>query len=131
MVLGEAAGTQLFAKIFLADPYPIPPRFATPGRNWQGTENPQRLVEEQVSAEWNMVQEMRSLVGTQNIPAPLGYSIEDRTLVFEAVNGLRMDAYVNWGLPGRRKIQSVEAAMVQAGSWLRPSTSPPSSDMKP
>ncbi len=116
---GTAAGTQLFAKIFLVDPYPIPPRFATPEEELAGDENPQRLVEEQVTAEWNMVQEMRSLVGTQNIPAPLGYSIEDRTLVFEAVNGLRMDAYVNWGLPGRRKIQSVEAAMVQAGSWLR------------
>ena len=116
---GTAAGARLFAKIFLVDPYPIPPRFATPWEELAGSENPQRPVEEQVTVEWNMVQEMRSLVGTQNIPAPMGHSVEDRTLVFEAVNGLRMDSYVNWIWLHRRKVRSAEAAMVEAGSWLR------------
>jgi hypothetical protein len=116
---GTAAGARLFAKIFLADPYPIPPRFATPWEELAESENPHRPVKEQITAEWKMVQEMRSLVGTLNIPAPLGHSIEDRTLVFEEVAGLRMDSYVTWGWPGRRKMRSVEAALVQAGSWLR------------
>ena len=116
---GTAAGARLFAKIFLADPYPIPPRFATPWEELEGPENPQRAVEEQVNVEWNMIQEMRSVVGAQNIPAPLGHSVGDRTLVVEEVRGQRMDSFVNWGWPSRRKARSVEAAMLQAGSWLR------------
>jgi len=116
---GTAAGTRIFAKTFLADPYPVPPRFATPREELAALEEPQRPVDEQVNTEWEMVQEMRSLVGTQNIPAPLGRSVEDRTLVFEWVKGLRMDSCVNWTWLHRRKLKSVEAAMVQAGSWLR------------
>ncbi len=116
---GKAAGARLFAKVFLADPYPVPARFATPWEELEGPANPQRPVEEQVSAEWNMIHEMRSRVGTQNIPAPLGRSFEDRTLVVEEVSGQRMDSFVNWRWPSRRKAHSVEEAMLQAGSWLR------------
>ncbi|MGO8814055.1 MAG: phosphotransferase [Terriglobia bacterium] len=116
---GKAAGARLFAKILLADPYPVPPRFATPWEELEGPESPQRPVEEQVSAEWNMIHEMRSLVGAQNIPAPLGRSFEDRTLVVEEVSGRRMDSFVNWSWPSRRKAHAAEAAMLQAGSWLR------------
>lgn len=116
---GTAGGARLFAKIFLADPYPIPPRFATPWEELEGPENPQRPVEEQVTAEWNMLQEMRTVAGAQNIPAPLGHSVGDRTLVVEEVAGQRMDSFVNWTWQGRRKARSVEAAMLQAGTWLR------------
>lgn len=117
--LGTAAGTRFFAKIFLVDPYPIPPRFATPGEELARPEKPQRPVEEQIAVEWEMVREMRSLVGTKSIPAPLGRSVEDRILVFEGVNGMRMDRFVNWSWPDVRKVDSVEAALFQAGAWLR------------
>ncbi len=116
---GTAAGVRFFAKIYLVDPYPIPPRFATPGEELASPEKPQRAVEEQITVEWNMVQEMRSLVGAHNIPAPLGCSIENRVLVFEEVSGLRLDRFVNWGWPHGQKMRSAVVALQMAGASLR------------
>jgi glycosyltransferase involved in cell wall biosynthesis len=116
---GKAAGTRFFAKTLLVDPYPIPARFATP---WEELASPERLhrpVEEHIAAEWNRIQDMQRLVGSKNLPAPLGCSIDNRTLVFEAVNGLRLDRFVNWVWPGARRARSMEAALYQAGEWLR------------
>jgi hypothetical protein len=58
-------------------------------------------------------------MGPQEIPAPWGHSVEYRTLVFEKVNGLRMDRFVNSRRASRRKTISVEAALFKAGAWLR------------
>jgi hypothetical protein len=76
-------------------------------------------VDEQIAAELNLVEKIRSQAGRHSIPALLGHSVEDRILVFELIRGLRMDRHVNWAWPTARRVRSVEAAMFQAGSWLR------------
>lgn len=116
---GVAAGTRFFAKVFLVDPYPVPPRFATPGEELARPEKQQRSVEEQIAAEWSMAQEMRSLVGGENIPAPLGCSLEYRILVFEEVDGLRMDCFVDSPWLNGQEARSAETAIRQAGAWLK------------
>jgi glycosyltransferase involved in cell wall biosynthesis len=116
---GKAAGTRFFAKTLLVDPYPIPARFATPWEDLAGPEKLERPVEEHIAAEWNRVQDVRRLVGCKNLPTPLGCSIDDRTLVFEEVNGLRLDRFANWVWPGARRARSMEGALYQAGEWLR------------
>lgn len=117
--LGRANGTRFFAKTFLLDPYPIPPRFATPWEELAAREKPQRPVEAQIATEWNMARQMRFLVAGRNTPAPLGYSLDDRTLVFEEVQGTRLDRFVNWAWPADRQVKSMATAIFQAGAWLR------------
>jgi len=116
---GVAAGRRFFAKVFLVDPYPMPPRFATPAEELAVPELPKRPVAAHIVAERNMVQKMRALAGTRNVPVVLGYSVGSRTLVFEEVGGLRMDRFVNWAWPNEHKMRSVQTAMFQAGAWLR------------
>jgi hypothetical protein len=121
---GVAAGTRIFAKVFLVDLYPIPPRFATPWEELATPENPVRTVADQINIEWTKFQQMRVLMGPQNVPALLARSVHDRILVYEKVNGLRVDSLAandlaNWCFPRRGTIRSVETAMIQAGAWLR------------
>ena len=61
---------------------------------------------------------MRFLAGPEEVPAPLGFSVQFRTLVFQAVDGLRLDYFMNWILPSRRQ-GSMEMAMFKAGKWLK------------
>ena len=117
--LGKADGAQFFAKVFLVDPYPVPPRFSTPWEELVGPEKPHRPVEEQIAAEWSMARKIYSLLGGRNIPAPLGCSLGDRTLVFEQVRGSRLDHYVKWTWPAGEKVGPAETAVFQAGEWLR------------
>lgn len=121
---GLAAGTRFFAKIFLVDRYPMPARFATPCEELAAPENPDRPVEEQIAVERTRFQQMRCLMGRQNIPALLGHSIPDRVLVYEEVNGSQMDSLlnkhvVNWCRPNSRNVSSARRAMADAGAWLR------------
>jgi hypothetical protein len=116
---GTADGARFVAKTFLVNPYPIHPRFATPREELAGQDDAYRSVEEQIIAEWTWAQRMCALMGTQAIPLPMGHSIENRTLVFEEVNAVRMDRIVNSRWPGHGKMISAEAAMFQAGAWLR------------
>jgi len=121
---GTAAGARVFAKVFLVDRYPTPPRFATPAEELATPENPNRPVEGQIKIEWNQFQLMRALMGGQNIPALLGCSLTHRILVYEEVSGLRVDSLVknrlvNWFRMGDRNGASAETALFQAGAWLR------------
>jgi len=116
---GKADGARFFAKILLVDPFPVPPRFATPWEELESPETQERPVEEQIAAEWRMVREMRSLVGSDSIPSPLGYSLDDRTMVFEEVRGTRLDRLARWAWPLSRRMQSTETATFRAGVWLR------------
>src|SRR5690348_14164619 len=116
---GSAGGTNFFAKILLVDPYPVIPRFATPWDELAIPEKPERPVKDQVAIEWKMAQEMLCIVGARNIPALLGRSVKDRILVFEKVDGSRLDRLVKWGRPQSRKVKSVETAMFHAGKWLK------------
>jgi hypothetical protein len=76
-------------------------------------------VEEQIIAEWRMASEMRSLVGGESVPTPLGYSLDDRTLVFQEVAGTRLDRFASRAWPFGRRTQSTETAIFHAGAWLR------------
>jgi len=116
---GQADGTRFFAKILLADSYPVPPRFATPWEELASPESPHRPVEEQITAEWRMARKMRSLAGGESIPSPLGYSVDGRTLVFEEVSGTRLDRFASWAWPRGRRLQSTQTAIFHAGAWLR------------
>ena len=116
---GKADGTRFFAKIFLVDPFPVPPRFATPWEELASPEKPQRPIEEQLATEWRMAHEMRSLVGNDSVPAPLGHSLDDRTLVFEEARGTRLDRFVSWAWPKGQKLRSTITAIFRAGAWLR------------
>ena len=119
---GTAAGARIFAKVFLVDRYPIPPRFATPAEELATPENPTRPVEEQIEIERSHFQQMRALMGNENIPALLGCSLSHRILVYENVNGLRVDSFVkNRVIDGFRPGNgtSVETALFKAGAWLR------------
>jgi len=116
---GKTGGVRFFAKILLADPYPVPPRFATPSEELTNPEKRERPVEEQIAAEWCMAGEVRSLVGGECIPSPLGCSLDDRTMVFEEVHGARLDHFVNWAYPTGQKLRSIVTALYRAGEWLR------------
>ena len=116
---GTADGTRFFAKILLADPYPVPPRFATPWEELASPAKLQRPVEEQILTEWRMASEMRARVGGESIPTPLGCSLDDRTLVFQEVVGTRLDRFASWAWPLSRRRQSTETAIFHAGVWLR------------
>ncbi len=115
---GIVAGKQFFAKTFLVDPYPIPPRFATPGEEVAAQKQLFRPVDVQLNAEWTAAKQMYSLMGGQEIPTPMGVSVENRTLVFEEVDGIRMDRFVRSRWRSSRAMRAA-AAMVQAGKWLR------------
>jgi 2-polyprenyl-6-methoxyphenol hydroxylase-like FAD-dependent oxidoreductase/lipid II:glycine glycyltransferase (peptidoglycan interpeptide bridge formation enzyme) len=121
---GTAAGARVFAKVFLVDRYPTPPRFATPAEELATPENPNRPVEGQIEIERNQFRQMRALMGSQNIPTLLGCSLSHRILVYEEVNGLRVDSLVmdrlaNWFRVRDRNGKSVATALFGAGAWLR------------
>ncbi len=116
---GSSAGRRFFAKIFLADPYPVGPRVDAP---WEDTLPPSqqfRAVEEQIEAEWNMTNELRLVAGPGYIPAPLAKSKTAKTIVWEEVTGIRLDHLVarsRWTDP---KGKASAAALFQAGAWLK------------
>ncbi len=116
---GTADGERFFAKLFLVDPFPVPPRFATPSEELSGVYPTPKPLREQITVEWKMAQKIRSLVGTRNVPAPLGHSVEHRILVFQEVSGLRMDRFANYHWPGHGKLTSLSTAVFHAGAWLR------------
>ncbi len=121
---GIADGTPIFAKVFLVDSYPNPARYANPMEELAGRENPEHPVEEQIATERKNLQQMLGLMGLRNIPKPLACSISLRTLVYEAVDGVRVDTFTNdhvSNLLHRRpqELDSVATAICRAGEWLR------------
>ena len=48
-----------------------------------------------------------------------GVLAENRTLVLQEVDGLRLDYFVNWAWPNTRNLRSMETAMFRAGEWLK------------
>jgi len=53
------------------------------------------------------------------VPAPLGFSLDGLTLVFEEVCGTRLDRFARWAWRLGRRARSTETAIFQAGAWLR------------
>ncbi len=115
---GKARGTRFFAKTYLVDSCPIPAHFSMPGEELQHPAELYRPVEEHVATEWMAARKIRSLLGS-NSPAPLGCSLQGRTLVFEEVKGTRGDHLVRWAWPGTANLRAAEKALFRAGAWLR------------
>ena len=116
---GEWKGRRFFAKILLADPYPIPDRFNVPWESSSTSVAPVRQVSEQIEVEWEMTRKMRALAGGNFVPEPLGMSIPARTIVWEEACGVRLDRAVKWSRWKRSFAEQGIHAMLQAGMWLR------------
>ncbi len=116
---GNAGEVRFFAKIPLAEPYRIPPRFATPWEEVGPEGEPTRSIGEQIETEWARTRLARKLTASGNVPAPLGRSAENGIIVFEEVKGQRLDRTVSWlGVKGS-KVRAVENALCRAGMWLK------------
>lgn len=116
---GMSLGKRFFAKTLIQDPYPVIPRAAIP---WYAGITPavtSRTHSAQIGAEWSTTSELRRLTGPDSVPAPLGMSLDTRTIVWRDTGGLRVDDMVkrprllDSGSPG------LSAALQHAGAWLR------------
>ena len=118
-VWGDSRDVSFFAKVFAAAQYPAAPRMETPWGASRVSGRPTAISGSQVALEWRGVNELRVLGGAAHIPSPLGKSDAARTIVWEQVNGVRVDHLVaRWGLR-KEKERSTAEALLQAGAWLR------------
>lgn len=114
---GISLGRRFFAKTLVQDPYPVMPRAAIPWCDPAAAIF--RVPGVQIETEWATTRELRRLAGTDNVPAPLGMSLETRTIVWRDTGGLRVDDMVkrprllDSGSPG------LSSALHHAGAWLR------------
>lgn len=117
--VGESDGERFFAKILLANPYPIPQRFKTPWESRPSATVPVRSLHEQIEAEWNLTLKMQGYSGGECVPAPLGRSVPARTIVWERADGSSLARALK---ASRWKLSMSEAgsrALFQTGVWLR------------
>lgn len=116
---GKAYEKRFFAKIFLADPYPNPDRFRGPWEESVVLNDRSRPVQDQIATEWEMTMRMRSLVGADSVPAPLGKSPADHTIVWEETCGTTMDKVARKLCHLRLREEAGAGALFRAGRWLR------------
>jgi hypothetical protein len=114
---GRTKTTDFFAKIFVADPFPV--YVAVPWQEVLLSNGGYRPAEEQVDLEWSRSAQLRRVLPTDSVPRPLGRSREFRTIVWERVSGdsvVKAVLHKGW-MPGTTR--QLEAAMYQSGVWLR------------
>lgn len=116
---GSACGKRFFAKIFLADPYPVPDRFRAPWVQPFATDDRVRSIEDQIAVEWEMTQRMRSLARAAWVPAPLGRSPAARTIVWEEIRGVGVGQMARRTWRAGSKAEDGAEALFDAGQWLR------------
>jgi hypothetical protein len=116
---GRSNARRFDAKIYLVNQVPVHTSFPLPGEDVGQPAGICRPVEDQIIIEWRRIQQMRSLVGSRNCPAPMGYTLEGRTLVLEAVNGLQADRLADRVCLLNPRLRSVENALFHAGAWLK------------
>ena len=115
--MGRWNGVDFFAKVFLADPYPIVSKLAAP---WEGNAHKEPLVRplrDQLRIEWNTTHRLRALLG-DSVPAPLGCSEAAKTIVWE-------DVPAAWVIETVKRSRLVDprgltgaGALYEAGAWL-------------
>lgn len=110
---------KLFAKILLADPYPIPPRFRAPWETPPRSSVPVRALTEQIDVEWNMTLTMLRLSGGRSVPLPLGRSVAARTIVWEEAGGTSLVRALRWSGWRSSMAKAGAEALSKAGNWLR------------
>jgi aminoglycoside phosphotransferase len=114
---GTATGHRFFAKILLADPYPV-----TVVVPWKEAFRPAvewRTAEEQVETESSAAQQLRLLLAETNIPRLLGKSREAKTVVWEQVKAHSALDLVKRSRWLDAKGHTCTAVLLQAGQWLR------------
>jgi len=116
---GKWKGKRLFAKILLADPYPIPPRFRAPWESPSRSATPVRPITKQIETEWDMTIEMLRLAGGRSVPVPLGRSLAARTIVWEKADGACLVGTLKWSRWRSSMAKAGAEALLKAGSWLR------------
>lgn len=118
---GSFRGRRFFAKIYLNQfkpPLRRIPRYVTPENELELLRRADMLFGGDVGNEYRMFEKIGRHDRDGNVPTLLGRSAKDSTLVFEEVEGTRMDAYVKW----RRWPSAVRMSknvIVRAGRWLR------------
>ena len=117
--LGKWKERRLFAKILLADPYPIPPRFRAPWESPVRSAMPVRPITEQIDTEWDMTIEMLRLSGGHSVPVPLGRSLAARTIVWEEAGGTSLIRTLRWSRWRSVMAEAGAEALLKAGYWLR------------
>lgn len=116
---GAWKGKRLFAKILLADPYPVPPRFRAPWEAPSRNSVPVRAITEQIDAEWNMTLKMLRLSGGRSVPVPMGRSLSARTIVWEEAGGISLVRALKWSGWRSSMAKAGAEALLKAGNWLR------------
>ncbi|HET7212141.1 MAG TPA: hypothetical protein VFL79_01015, partial [Terriglobia bacterium] len=109
----------MFAKILLADPYPIPPRFRVPWESPLRSTMPVRPITEQINTEWEMTIQMLRLSGGHSVPVPLGRSLAARTIVWEEAGGTSLVRTLKWSRWRNSMAEAGANALLKAGGWLR------------
>lgn len=116
---GDWKGKRFFAKIVLADPYPIPARFSAPWEISGGVAQPDRPLDEQIEAEWSMSLKMRTLSEGCCVPKPLGRSVTARTIVWEEATGTSLFGLMKASRWKSSALSAGTQALFNAGIWLR------------
>lgn len=116
---GKWKGKKVFAKILLADPYPVPPRFRAPWDTSPRDPVPVRGITEQIDTEWDMTLKMLRFSGGRSVPVPLGRSLSARTIVWENAGGTPLITAVKWSRWRSSMAKAGDEALLKAGNWLR------------
>ncbi len=116
---GSVRGRRFFAKLFLTQSYPVPPRFRAPWEEGQAGRMESRPVSEQIEIEWTTSLKMRELSNGMAVPVPLGQSREAKTIVWEEARGIRLDQLAARSLWTLGREEAGIEALFCAGQWLR------------
>jgi len=117
--LGSSMSTRFFAKVWLADLYHLEPRPLAGVGEAIPRDTQVRSAEEQMKIEWNISNHLRALGGPAHVPAPISESYSARTIVWEQVDGMRLDRFVAWSRVTDPKAHATRTALLSAGAWLR------------
>jgi hypothetical protein len=118
-VWGTSQNVSFFAKVFPASEYSVAPRMKTPWELFTVVNESPRSGAAQVAIEWKRANELQALGGAANVPIPLGKSEAARTIVWEKVDGIRIDQLVTRWSSRKDQERSASEALLQAGAWLR------------
>ena len=114
---GTANRQEFFAKILLADPYPL--TVVVPWKEALRSTAEWRAADDQVETEWSTSQQLYLLLAENLVPRPLGRSREAKTIVWEEIKArsvLDLVKKSRWLDP---KGYACAAALLKAGMWLR------------
>lgn len=116
---GKWNARRVFAKILLADPYPVPPRFRAPWDASPRNPVPVRTITDQIDTEWDMTLKMLRFSGGRSVPLPIGRSLAARTIVWEDAGGTPLINAVKWSRWRSSMAKAGAEALIKAGNWLR------------